>query len=107
MEGELVQAKHELNQVEHELEVTYIRWANVECDLSMTEEARQIAQRQFDWSEARNQELIWELKAIHWRIARLIAGNGVRARPVVGEAFAIVVGTSRGVPVEDPGVADV
>lgn len=55
---------------------------------------------------ARNEELIRELKATCWRIAKLTVGDGVRTRLDMDEAFIVVARTSRYVLIDNLGIID-
>lgn len=78
---------------------------DAEHDLSSTEEARQMVEHQFDHCMARNEDLIWELEALHQRIIGLTGGVGTS--PVTGEASMVAARTSRGMQTKDLGVFDV
>lgn len=53
-----------------------------------------------------NEELTLELKADHWRIARLMVDNGARMRLAAGEAPMVVAKVLLGAWMKDPRVVD-
>lgn len=94
--------KRELADGRCRLKVVENVCASIECDRSMTKEARQTVEHRLDLYISMNEDLTWELKATHYKFTQFL--DGARTRSSMGKASVVVAKFSMDTQMEDPEV---